>query len=75
MGKKYKKPEIEVSAPLLLRLFEYIKEQPGLTDIDLHNMVESLISLSRKVDDMITMDEYDEIIKKPVSQPSMTVLA
>lgn len=67
MGKKYKKPEIELSAPLILRLFEYVKEQTTLTDADLHNMVENLISLSCKVDDILTMDEYEDIIKKPVS--------
>lgn len=66
MGKKYKKPELEVSAPLLLRLFEYVKENTTLNDADLHNMVENMTKLSCKVDDMMTMDEYEEIIKKSV---------
>lgn len=65
MSKKYKKPEIEVSAPLLTRLFEYIKETPSLTDVDIHHIVENLSNLSCKIDDMLTMDEYNEIIKKP----------
>lgn len=65
MSKKYKKPEIEVSAPLLTRLFEYIKENPALTDTDIHHLVENLSNLSCKMDDMLTMDEYNEIIKKP----------
>lgn len=68
MSKKYKKVEIELSAPLILRLFEYIKEhQPPLTDVELHQLVENLTTLSCKYDDMLTMDEYNEIIKKPAS--------
>lgn len=50
-----------LNTALLLRLFEYIKETPNLTDIDLHKLVET----SRKWNEeyhVLTMDAYPSII-------------
>ena len=60
MGKN-KKPEIELSVPLLIRLFEFVREG-ARTDVEIHKMVENLIECS-KYDHLLTMDEYDKIVK------------
>lgn len=51
---------INVDVPLLLRLFEYARED-AKTDMDLHTVTENLIRLS-KSNDVLTMDNYEEIV-------------
>jgi hypothetical protein len=62
-----------ISIPLLLRLFEYIREEPT-TDEDLHFMAERIHELA---DDMVklTMNQYQSIIphEKVYNKPKATL--
>jgi hypothetical protein len=53
---------VTVDVPLLIRLLEYAREDAE-TDMDLHNVADQLIELS-KSHDVLTMDNYDSIIDK-----------
>jgi hypothetical protein len=50
---------ISVDVPLLIRLFEYARED-AKTDADLHNLTERLIALSQE-GNTLTMQDYDTI--------------
>lgn len=52
--------EITVDVPLLIRLLEYARED-AQTDMDLHNVAENLISLSKE-GRTLSMSDYDSII-------------
>lgn len=71
--RKLEKPKdkvdtVTVDIPLLLRLLEYAKED-AKTDMDLHNVTEKLISLSKE-HDVLSMDQYDSIVQRSGSQPT-----
>ena len=49
---------VTVDIPLLIRLFELVREDVK-TDVDLHNVVEKMISM--KDQGVLTMNNYEEI--------------
>jgi hypothetical protein len=51
---------VTVDVPLLIRIMEYAKED-AKSDLDLHNVAEKLIGLSRE-GRTLTMDDYDTMI-------------
>jgi hypothetical protein len=51
---------VTVDVPLLIRIMEYAKED-AKTDLDLHNVAEKLIGMSRE-GRTLTMDDYDTMI-------------
>lgn len=51
---------VTMDIPLLIRLLEYAREDAE-TDMDLHNVTDMLIELS-KDGDVLTMDNYDQIV-------------
>jgi hypothetical protein len=51
---------IKMDVPLLIRLLEYARED-AQTDMDLHDVSEKLIELS-KDGNVLTMDNYDSIV-------------
>ena len=51
---------VTVDVPLLIRLLEYARED-AKTDMDLHNVADMLIKLSKQ-DEILTMDHYDAIV-------------
>jgi hypothetical protein len=52
-------PEVKMDIPLLIRVLEYIREDTK-NDIDLHKVVENLISLGNRT---LSMSDYDKIVK------------
>lgn len=58
---KVKRYKLKLSVPLIIRLFEYVRET-GRTDVDIHNITENLTKLTEQCDHLLTMDEYDQII-------------
>ena len=56
---KEKTPEIRMDIPLLIRVFEYVREDVK-SDVDLHKVVERLIALGAKT---LTMADYPKIEK------------
>lgn len=61
---------ISMDVPLLIRLLEYAREDAN-DDMDLHNVAEQLINLS-KDGNTLTMDNYDSIVNsgEQSSEPS-----
>ena len=59
---------VTVDIPLLIRLLEYAKEDAE-TDMDLHNVAEKLIELSKEYDSL-TMDQYDAIVGAQLVLPA-----
>jgi len=53
-------PEVTMNIPLLIRVLEYVREDVK-SDVDLHKIVERMISLSNK--GTLKMDSYNRIIK------------
>jgi hypothetical protein len=51
---------VTMDVPLLIRLFEYARED-AKTDMDLHDVAERLIRMS-KTGDTLTMNDYDSIV-------------
>jgi hypothetical protein len=51
---------VTVDVPLLIRIMEYAKED-AKTDMDLHNVAEKLIGMSRE-GKTLTMDDYDAMV-------------
>jgi hypothetical protein len=51
---------VSMDIPLLIRLFEYARED-AQTDMDLHNVAERLVNLSKE-GESLTMDDYDSIV-------------
>ena len=60
---KYKQHEIELSPRLMLKLIDLIKSKPA---DDYSFVVDNLVELS-KDDQRLSLDEYELIIRKPVS--------
>ena len=58
--KQSKEPEVTMNIPLLIRVLEYVREDVK-SDVDLHKIVERMISLSNK--GTLKMDSYNRIIK------------
>ena len=61
---------VSMDIPLLIRLLEYARED-AKTDMDLHNVTEMLINLS-KDGDVLTMKNYDQIVGDQKLLPSTT---
>lgn len=61
---------VKMDIPLLIRLLEYARED-AKTDMDLHNVTEMLINLS-KHGDTLTMDQYDAIVGEQKLLPDLT---
>lgn len=62
---------VTVDIPLLLRLFEYSRED-AKTDMDLHDITEKLIALSKE-HKVLSMDQYPSIVQKSdMSEPKDT---
>jgi hypothetical protein len=57
---------ITVDVPLFIRLLEYARED-AKTDMDLHNLTEKTI-LKSKEQDVLTMDDYDDLVKNESKQ-------
>ena len=67
---------ITLDIPLMIRLLEYARED-AQTDMDLHNVAEQLIALSKEVGSL-SMDQYDAIVgapEEPVAEPQATPMA
>lgn len=71
---------VTLDIPLMIRLLEYARED-AQTDMDLHNVAEQLIDLSKEVD-VLSMDQYDAIVgsqkeptatAEPMAAPEMPV--
>ena len=60
---KYKQYEIEVSPRLLAKLFDYVRSVPAE---DYQYILDNLLELG-KCSDTLTLDEYELVIRKPVS--------
>lgn len=58
---------ITMDVPLLIRVFELVREDVK-TDMDLHNLVERLLSLKDK--GVLTMDDYETISAAQSSRDS-----
>jgi hypothetical protein len=52
--------KVTMDIPLLLRVLEYAKED-AKTDMDLHNVTDMLINLSKN-GQTLSMDQYDQIV-------------
>lgn len=63
---------VTMDVPLLIRLLEYSRED-AKTDMDLHNVTEMLISLSKEYN-VLSMDQYDAIVgnQKELPAPDST---
>lgn len=59
---------VTLDIPLLIRLLEYSRED-AKTDMDLHNVTEKLIELS-KTTDVLSMDKYDAIVGEQEALPA-----
>lgn len=60
---------VTLDIPLMIRLLEYARED-AQTDMDLHNVAEQLITLSKEIG-TLTMDHYDSIVggqEEPAAQ-------
>lgn len=62
---------VTMDVPLLIRLLEYARED-AKTDMDLHNVTEKLIALS-KSGKTLTMDQYDAIVANAVEEPQQAM--
>lgn len=60
---------VTLDIPLIIRLFEYARED-AKTDMDLHNVTEKLIALSKETD-VLTMDQYDAIVGEQKLLPAV----
>lgn len=57
------KDKVTIDIPLLIRLFEYAREDAN-TDMDLHDLTEKMISMGSEPDKVLTMSDYKDLIKK-----------
>lgn len=69
---------ITLDIPLMIRLLEYARED-AQTDMDLHNVAEQLIALSKEVG-QLSMDQYDAIVGSseelaPAAEPEAAPMA
>ena len=61
---KYKQHEIELSPRLLHKIFEYVKANPSE---NCEYIIENLKWMAKTADEMLTLDEYELAVRKPVS--------
>ena len=61
---------VTMDIPLLLRVLEYAKED-AKTDMDLHNVTDMLINLSKE-GQTLSMDQYDQIVGNQKLLPEPT---
>ena len=61
---------VKLDIPLLIRLLEYARED-AKTDMDLHNVAEMLINLSKE-GETLSMDQYDQIVGDQKMLPAPT---
>lgn len=54
---------VVIQDALLIRLMEYIKETPAITDVDIHKLVEVAVAWNQKYD-VLNMDCYQSLISK-----------
>lgn len=47
--------------PLMIRLFEFAREDAS-GDADLHRIAENMVAIGTELDEVLTMDHYDEIV-------------
>lgn len=59
---------VTLDIPLMIRLLEYARED-AQTDMDLHNVAEQLINLSKEVD-VLSMEQYDTIVGSQEELPA-----
>ena len=59
---------VTVDVPLLIRLLEYARED-AKTDMDLHNVAEQMIALSKETD-TLSMEHYDAIVGEQQALPA-----
>ena len=59
---------VTVDIPLLIRLLEYSRED-AKTDMDLHNVAEQMIALSKQ-NKVLSMEHYDAIVGEQKALPS-----
>ena len=67
---------VTLDIPLMIRLLEYARED-AQTDMDLHNVAENLINLSKEFE-TLSMDQYDSIVggsEEPVAEPEAAPMA
>ena len=65
------KDTVTVDVPLLIRLLELAREDIK-TDVDLHNVVERIVSLKNK--GVLSMQDYDQIVSKTEQDPATAEL-
>jgi hypothetical protein len=58
--------KITVDVPLFIRLLEYARED-AKTDMDLHKVTQNILALSEE-GNILTMDQYDEIVKNEAKE-------
>jgi hypothetical protein len=51
-----------MDVPLTLRLLEWSREESS-DDVDLHKVTENLVSLGTQLDEVLTMDHYDQVLE------------
>ncbi len=61
---------VTMDVPLMLRMFEYARED-AQEDMDLHDIAQRLIELSKRVD-VVTMEHYDAIVSGNVDESLRT---
>jgi hypothetical protein len=54
---------VVIQDALLIRLLEYIKETPSITDVEIHKLVEVAVAWNQKYD-VLNMDCYQSLISK-----------
>ena len=54
---------VVIQDALLIRLLEYIKETPSITDVEIHKLVEVAVAWNQKYD-ILNMDCYQSLISK-----------
>lgn len=59
---------VTIDIPLMIRLLEYARED-AKTDMDLHNVAEMLINLSKE-NEVLSMDHYDAIVGEQKALPA-----
>ena len=63
---------VTMDIPLLLRVLEFAREEAD-EDMDLHDLAERLIALSK--DGPLSMDDYDSVVSAPVDEVSNKTLS
>jgi len=61
LNEEFSVNKITLDVPLFIRMLEYAKED-AKTDMDLHKVTENILNMSSD-GKMLTMDNYDSIVK------------